>query len=266
MRDRPTKAHEYIFMLTKRNRYYYDNHGERTPAARPGDIQTFGGQKALNNEIHPGDPRYRNGSEQWGRTVQTGLDGANLLTWWDIPVAGFPGAHFACFPPELPARCIRLGTSERGCCPKCAAPYSRVLAKDRKATRPGINIKVFAKSAEGDTATADRNGWNRANVIGNRDPQRHTTSTKTIGWEPGCSCDAGEPIGCKVLDIFSGSGTTAAVARELGRVGIGLEVNADYLELARDRVRRPTIGRDNPSLVGPSRVAPLPGQLEIDFQ
>ena len=67
-----------------------------------------------------------------------------------------------------------------------------------------------------------------------------------------------------VLDPFSGSGTTAAVARELGRVGIGTEVNPEYLELARARVSRKALGRDNPALAASSsRLSPMPGQQSL---
>ena len=46
------------------------------------------------------------------------------------------------------------------------------------------------------------------------------------------------PIPCTVLDPFLGSGTTIAVARQLGRHGIGCELNPEYVKLARDRIGR----------------------------
>jgi len=75
---------------------------------------------------------------------------------------------------------------------------------------------------------------------------------KTIGWQPGCECGDGNtagftpegyplnPIPCTVLDPFLGSGTTVAVANQLGRNGIGIELNPEYAEMARDRIGRAT--------------------------
>ena len=41
---------------------------------------------------------------------------------WQISTKPYPGSHFATFPPELPMRCIRAGTSEKGVCSRCGAP------------------------------------------------------------------------------------------------------------------------------------------------
>ena len=58
----------------------------------------------------------------------------------------------------------------------------------------------------------------------------------TAGWVPGCSCDA-PPVAALVLDPFAGSGTTLAVAKRLGRSGLGIELNRDYIGLLRARCR-----------------------------
>lgn len=212
--DRPTKSHEYVFLLTKRGRYYYDAAAERTPHVRLWEPETNGRGLYGASEARP--------NKHNDLPVLPHPDGANLRTVWNISTRSYPGAHFATFTPELPARCIRLGTSERGCCPACGAPHRRVTAKERRPTRPGVGSKAVGLDAQ---------------VIGNRDPSRHVTSTRTIGWEPGCGCDAGDPVPCVVLDPFSGSGTTVVIARELGRVGVGLDVSRDYMGLAVSRIR-----------------------------
>jgi len=60
------------------------------------------------------------------------------------------------------------------------------------------------------------------------------------GWRPGCTCTDGgapfKPVPCIVLDPFLGSGTTARVAIRHGRGCIGIELNAEYAELARKRI------------------------------
>ena len=77
-------------------------------------------------------------------------------------------------------------------------------------------------------------------MVGNRDPERHVTTTETVGWKPSCGCDAGEAIGAIVFDPFAGSGTTLAVAVNHGRRGLGTELNADYLTLIEARMRTMT--------------------------
>jgi DNA modification methylase len=56
-----------------------------------------------------------------------------------------------------------------------------------------------------------------------------------IDWQPGCKCNAGDPIPCTVLDPFGGSGTTGQVAVELGRKAILCELNEHYLPLINKR-------------------------------
>ena len=61
-------------------------------------------------------------------------------------------------------------------------------------------------------------------------------TAQTIGFSPSCSCGAGKPVPCTVLDPFAGSGTTGAVAKSLGRDYILIEANPDYIELIEARL------------------------------
>lgn len=230
--DRPTKAHEYIFLLTKSARYFYDADAVREAAVRPGDIQTIGGKKARENEINEGDPRFRNGSEQWGRVIQTGLNGRNRRTVWEISTQPTPEAHFATFPEKLVEPCIKAGTSEPGCCSKCESPWVRVVEKEQ--TSELLVNGEFKKS---------KAGKKRANAPGS-EILSETSAFKTgvwnknitIGWKPQCTCEA-EAIPCKVLDPFGGSGTVAKVARDLGRDAVMVEINPEYVKIMRRRLR-----------------------------
>ena len=161
-----------------------------------------------------------------GRTSQLPrLDGEtrNARSVWTITPKPYKGAHFAVFPPELPEKCIKAGSSERGGCRKCGAPWVRQIEKRRTPDRPGR-----VQGRLGDTI-ADAHGPD------GRTGKRHRLHVLTTGWAPSCACDtSAEP--CLVLDPFAGSGTTLAVARGLGRDYVGVELNREYITLARRRL------------------------------
>lgn len=196
--DRPTRAHEYVFLLVKSKKYWYDADAIRTvpsPETKQlshdtmdykrrdkyktpdgwdtgegahGTIHRNGREKGLTASERFGGPNsgFRrkecpNNAQPSEKPVEgryEGFQGANARTVWTIATQGYPDAHFATFPEELPKRCILAGCPEGG----------------------------------------------------------------------------------TVLDIFAGSGTTLAVAIRLGRKAIGIELSAEYIELARKRIAAET--------------------------
>ncbi len=126
------------------------------------------------------------------------------------------------FPPALIRPCILAGTSERGCCPACGAPWRRVTVRTDEPDA----------SAKGSTfdggKTGARDGGDRTQA-GPRHVRRST------GWVPDCLCDK-EPVPCLVLDCFGGAGTTGLVALEYGRRALLIELSADYCDMARRRL------------------------------
>ena len=170
--DRPTKAHEYVFLLTKSERYFYDADAIRTPTIAPttkmpdgwdtgsgahGSFHRNGREKGRKTDKQRGHGRRHAGfDDRWDGISKAERQemGANARTVWEIATKPYAQAHFATFPPELASRCIKAG------------------------------------SKPGDT----------------------------------------------VLDPFGGSGTTASVATGLGRNAIYIDLNPDYLELARNRI------------------------------
>jgi len=226
--DRPTCSHEHLFLLSKSRRYFFDHDAIKEPCeSGPSDVKKMQEMKVRIGGKHKrlDDPLSRaNRSSQIGRRRAVGSPaGRNRRSVWTVPTKSYAGAHFAVFPPELITPCILAGTSAEGCCPRCGAPYQRIVERKRVATRPGRNTKVAGHDTH---------------VIGNRDPKRHVTETQTLGWQPGCDCAAGQPVPCTVLDLFLGSGTTAAVAQRLGCRCIGIELNEAYYHLAADRFRQ----------------------------
>ena len=210
--DRPTSAHEHIFLLTKSARYYYDADAIREPLAPESAARYaygFGGAK--NVRLKATDKP----TAVVGDRVAT--DGANARNVWTIATAPYKDAHFATFPPELPRRCIKAGTSEKGCCAACGAPWVRDVGHGDAIGRR-------------DSGTGDR--FVDLGMSSGRAGERHRTTT---GWSASCTCDA-PVVPCVVLDPFAGAGTTLLVADQLGRDAIGIELNPTYADLAKNRV------------------------------
>ena len=113
--DRPTESHEYILLLTKSARYYWDADAVRESIAEStvgrGKVD-FGGAKGRAYQPTADDPNYRAGSEQWGRTYEYIGGGRNIRSVWEFPTQPYPEAHFAVFPEKLPETCIKAASRE----------------------------------------------------------------------------------------------------------------------------------------------------------
>ena len=142
--DRPTKAHEYVFLLSKGQRYFWDADAVKEESC---------GGVVFGNSRSKGPCEQRQDNERRDMTKQ---DSRNIRSVWTITTKTYKGAHFATFPPEIPERCIKAG------------------------------------SKKGDL----------------------------------------------VLDPFAGSGTTLSAAVRLGRNAVGCELNAEYAQLAHERIEK----------------------------
>jgi DNA modification methylase len=167
VRDRCTKAHEYLFLLSKSHRYFWSADAMKEPVTggahrRKSVFGWAAGDEPRNAAdfsrpgVHPeaqNAPRGSRANSSFCGQVTDLVDQRNRRSVWTIPSEPFKGAHFATFPPSLVRPCI------------------------------------LASTAPGDT----------------------------------------------VLDPFGGSGTTGAVALELGRNAVLLELNPEYAAIARER-------------------------------
>jgi len=110
--DRCTKAHEYVFLLTKSERYFYDAEAVKEQSAQPGRVQT--GYKRPNKEAMSSGPMAR-GEEgfnhQWAEPDRVWCDDTsrNRRSVWTITPKPYRGAHFAVWPPELVRPMILAG-------------------------------------------------------------------------------------------------------------------------------------------------------------
>jgi DNA modification methylase len=116
VQDRCTKSHEYIFLLSKSNKYYYDNTAIKEKCTSIDLITRNRDFTKLNNTP--------------GRSPMKGLKTNNYnlknkRSVWNVVTTPFHEAHFAVFPEELVKPMILAGTSEKGVCSKCGKPYVR---------------------------------------------------------------------------------------------------------------------------------------------
>jgi DNA modification methylase len=213
--DRPTSAHEHVFLLTPSARYFYDADAVREPAIHAGVTVGYG-PEAKNRSAGDGVNDRRT---LISRNVTVGSH-RNLRNVWRIATEPTPSAHFATFPQALVERCLKAGTSERGVCADCGAPWRRVVERGAAEftptgyAPPGSNGRTLARGTA---------------FVG--------ASAQTTGWEPACACDAAA-VPATVLDPFVGSGTTALVARRLGLRAVGIDLSASYLAIAARRLQQ----------------------------
>jgi len=223
VRDRPTKAHEYLFLLSKKPRYYYDAEAVREPANSADRPQPTAEMKTIRpNDTSWHDNRYAPGPSGYGVSAA----GRNRRTVWTIPTQPYKGAHFATFPPKLVEPCILAGTSPKAC-GVCGAPWERVVERKKMVVRPGPSREA-----------RQENGRLRTQVNGT---MVEPPSSETVDWRP--TCDHDDDSGkCIVFDPFCGSGTVGEVAQGFGRRFVGLDLSEPYLELARKRIAKAPIG------------------------
>lgn len=219
--DRPTKSHEHMFLLTKNPRYFYDAVAVRE------DGPTYTRKAGTNRPFGVPLLSRFGGKGGFGDSDVTTV-GRNLRDVWTIPTQPQKEAHFATFPERLVEPCVMAGTSEKGCCPKCGAPWERVVEDIKK--RPIATLKGGKyESSRSNRSTLAHSNWHDG---------RDDAVMETTGWKPTCKCSEADPVPCTVLDPFAGCATTGKVALALGRKFIGIELNPEYCKLAKKTLRR----------------------------
>lgn len=263
--DRCTRSHEFIFHFAKNKTYLYDAFAIREPVVEKGRssgnkerlIAKEGERNRTNDHLGSSIPWTDNGHGRNKRSVWTmntdqfslelcsgcgrvynQVEHRSLTERGEKKVCRCGKAdawvsHFAVFPEDLPAICILAGTSEKGCCPACGAPWARVLKRE----------SVSPKDYNGKWSAADKQAASRrvlANVRGAREAggphDNPFPEPVSAGWEPGCKCGIEETVPCVVLDPFLGSGTSALVALNAHRYFIGIELNPSFAALAEKRI------------------------------
>jgi len=211
VKDRCTKAHEYIFLLSKNPKYYFDNEAIKEDAKFPQG---------------PNSPQsIKKGKGEFGMDTRGGLSkiGAipkkNKRSVWTVTTKPFKGAHFATFPMDLIEPCVLAGCPEK-ICVECGKPYQRVMQQPKP-------LEVERNR---------RSGLNDRNIGGVLDKYKRENPPIDLGLQKQCDCETNETKGGTVLDPFGGSGTTGIVANNHNRNAILIEINKEYIEIAKNRI------------------------------
>jgi DNA modification methylase len=229
--DRPTSSYEHVFLFTKNAQYFYDGVAIREPTSSVQATTERNGR--ADKGLVGAAALYGDGFGQSGNGgfERAKIETRNARNVWSIPTRPCKEAHFATMPPELAERCILAGTSAHGCCAVCGRPWRRQITRmdqgydgsryGLRARRGGLVEGVISGTA--------------ASTLGSSGGQL-TGKPLTVGWEPSCGCAAQQAMPCTVLDPFGGAGTTGLVAHRLGRRSVLIELNPQYVDLARDRI------------------------------
>jgi DNA modification methylase len=218
--DRPTRSHEYIFLLSKSASYYYDADAIREPWADDRNGSP-GGHKQRERNRGGRTDGFTTAPQDW--IAPEGRSGRNKRTVWTVPTQPFSGSHFATFPEKLVEPCILAGSSAHGACEVCGAPWARVVEREEGDWQH--------RKANGATSGSLTNGHNASHGNGTN----HTLGQRAIvgeQWRPTCTCPGTTGSGRSVvLDPFAGSGTVGRVALRHNRAAVLVELNPDYIEL-----------------------------------
>jgi len=217
--DRPTKSHEYVFLLSKRPRYFFDAEAVREPHSPDGRKVTT---RTVGNRSHDNYQEFghEEGRERWPN------GGRNVRSVWEITTHSYPEAHFATYPEQLVRRCLLAGCPVR-VCRVCGKPSERLTER----VPTGFDGSTYGERAVAATGGAVTGGT-AASTLGSGGGKL-TADYKTTGWSD-CGHNNWRPG--TVLDPFMGSGTTALVARKHGRHAVGVELSPVYAELCARRL------------------------------
>ena len=212
--DRPSKSHEFVFLLSKQESYYFDQEGVRV---KPADstLRDKREARAYGGGIGGGDAS----AHETGRPVPTPSTGRNLRSVWEIPTQPFSAKwlgfededHFAVFPEELARTCIEA-SCPRWVCALCGTPRYRLVAR-RSVSReelPPDHPEYRPQRYDGGKVASDEMPG-----TGQR-----FTETRTLGWTE-CPCQIGLPSD-SFAPILSplGDGEEEDTSMETGRAGM----------------------------------------------
>lgn len=230
--DRCVTSHEYVFLLTKNAKYYFDHLAIKEPIAKATLVRAKS-KNSSNKRKDCGEAKNQGGltpeqQDKYYKDIDENTT-RNKRSVWSVSTNTYSGAHFATFPPDLIEPMILAGTSEKGHCPKCGSRWVRITER----LDSGYDGSKYGERVVNATGGAIGGGTKKSTLGSSRNL---TGKYITNGWKPTCECGC-DPVPDIVLDCFLGSGTTAGVAVKLGRQYIGVELNSEYCKLHEERIK-----------------------------
>jgi DNA modification methylase len=268
VKDRCTKSHEYIFLLTKSERYFFDNAAILEPLAGKPHAPGNKGKPTVDQirGIHASkgmSGHYREPERIWGAA-----EGRNKRSVWTVATKPFKSAHFATMPTALVEPCILAGCPAAGkrcdCAELILTPTGSVESLDPSMStgRAGMNRKRGSNEGTRSISRYQQRQYaaqvRASSFLGRMKEEAGPALAHYIrmdrsgarplppdlldawiarGWlQPVTTvCDCPVELGGIVIDPFAGSGTTGIVAMQHGRCFVGIELNPEYVALAQKR-------------------------------
>ena len=219
--DKFRPATSFLTIACRARDRYFDLDAVRTPAneanKRPSVNKREGIPGRADQVIAPLGPD--------GQRIISHPAGKPPLDWWEIPVRGYQGAHYAVYPPELCVRPIEAMCPRR-VCTTCGEP-SRRIAETTNAVGKATGRRAWRENG------TDGVGAGHSGEIVEKVSSAPTAERVTLGWS---DCGHGTWRPGHVLDPFAGTGTTLAVAVGHGRAATGIDIDARNADLARERL------------------------------
>lgn len=217
--DRFTVNFEYVFFFVKNKKYYLEQQFEPFKTADLG-IPSYrksgkSDSRAKKDETGMAKPAF--GDDGFWRPSGPGR---NRRCVWTVNPSQFADSHFAVFPSSLIETPIRAGCP-RYVCNECGKPREKLYDIKHPIERENVRNKRPREDMGAVMQEVPEKGWQ--------------TERTFVGYSD-CGCGAGFSPGI-VLDPFLGSGTTVATAMNLGRTGLGFELNPDYEQFIKDRIK-----------------------------
>lgn len=266
--DRPTKSHEYLFLLAKSATYYYDADAIAEQAQERGEPD----DSKLVRQVRDVPRNGGMGRFTRGGGSETGFGSfatRNKRTVWTVPTQSFSEAHFATFPKELIQPCILAGSRPAGKRCDCAEIIETPLGTGQiddptmltgragmnRPRRPDEGTRPITRHEQRQYAEQIRESPYREEIEGLCGAAiAHYIRTDRSGARPlppnilekllDCGklklarreCDCPIEPADTVLDPFAGAGTTGLVAMRYRRNFIGIELNPEYAAMAERRI------------------------------
>jgi len=224
VKDRLNTTTEQIFHLTPEPDYWYDLDAIREAHKVNRDEYEQNERGHTTKEGADPHEKTHGQAQHHGKDVAPHPSGKNPGDVFEIPTKPYPDAHFAVYPPELCEKPIKA-TCPPKVCAECGSPYEREVEVSR-----------------GGDPNRDRNKKNVDGVDGNPSGVRSISGDtyeyperKFKGWQQTCDCDTDATEAGIALDPFAGAGTTCMVAKRERRRFVGIDLNGEYCEMARER-------------------------------